>query len=152
MISIQSVLSYGRPSIIWLHLIQIAKWELLLSTCFERQMGSDYSKRLSNCAEDSCRDWNHTRKYPRLASAGWRTPWISASDTERNCCSEVFFYLFSSASPILLNDYDMLWMTGLDSTEKVTVEAREEEENHCQKRVTGLTAFLYLWLCSSWDQ
>jgi hypothetical protein len=38
-----------------------------------------------------------------LASAGWRKPWISASDRGINCCSDIFFYLFSSALPILIN-------------------------------------------------
>jgi hypothetical protein len=62
---------------------------------------------LWECVEGSWRDWYHARKYPRLASAGWRRPWISVS-----CLFIVFkeefysntFYFFSSALTIWLND------------------------------------------------
>jgi hypothetical protein len=57
---------------------------------------------LSDYIKDSWRDRNHTRKYPRLASAGWRRPWISVSHRGRNCCSDIF-YLFLSALAILFN-------------------------------------------------
>jgi hypothetical protein len=47
---------------------------------------------LSDCAEGRWRDWNHARKYPKLAWAGWRRPWILVSGRGRNC-SDIFIYL-----------------------------------------------------------
>jgi hypothetical protein len=40
---------------------------------------------LSDCVEGSLRHWNHARKYLRLAWAGWRKPWMSASERCKNC-------------------------------------------------------------------
>jgi hypothetical protein len=56
---------------------------------------------LSDCVEGIWRDWNQPRKYPRLAWAGWRRPWISA--WQEQIAAEISFYLFSSALSILLN-------------------------------------------------
>jgi RNase P subunit RPR2 len=36
-----------------------------LSTYFKRHM-TFRSNGLSDCVEGSCRDWNHTRKYPKI--------------------------------------------------------------------------------------
>jgi hypothetical protein len=53
---------------------------------------------LSDCVEGSWRDWNHAR----LASAGWRRPWISASNRKK-LLQGYFLYLFWSALPSLLH-------------------------------------------------
>jgi hypothetical protein len=37
----------------------------------------------------------------RLAIAGRRRPWISASDRGRNCCSDVFLFIFISTAYII---------------------------------------------------
>jgi hypothetical protein len=50
-------------------------------------------RELSDCVEGSRRDWNHARKYLRLVWAGWRRPWISASDRKKfQQCFFLFIY------------------------------------------------------------
>jgi hypothetical protein len=51
------------------------------------------ARELSDCVQGSWRDWNHARKRPRLVSAGWKRPWISASDKGTNYYSDIFYLL-----------------------------------------------------------
>jgi hypothetical protein len=71
-----SLAQYSKPSLICLQLIRMSDNPDLLKDTWD--LGA---RELSDCVEGSWRDWNHATKHPRLAWAGWRRPWISASDS-----------------------------------------------------------------------
>jgi hypothetical protein len=54
------------------------------------------AREISDCVEGSWRDFNHERKYPRLAS-------IWTKETEEEIAAVICFYLFPSTLTVLLN-------------------------------------------------
>jgi hypothetical protein len=58
------------------------------------------TRRISDCVQDSWRNWNHARKYPRLDWAGWRRPWISTSEWVTNSCTHIFPFISISTAYI----------------------------------------------------
>jgi hypothetical protein len=90
---------HSEPLLMWLQLIWMSHKTTVNtgSRCFKRHM--KYKKKgwlqqedISECVKGSRRDLNNAWKYPRL-EAGGMWPWISASDSVRNCCNGIL-YLF----------------------------------------------------------
>jgi hypothetical protein len=98
-------LKYSKPSLIRLQIIRIDIWQMKNSVhswvhTLKRHMGFRSKRTFRRCW-----DWNHARKYPRTAWAGWRRPWILAADRGRNDCSYIFYSCFLS---FLLNESGLL--------------------------------------------
>jgi hypothetical protein len=92
-----------KPSPIRLQLIRIEVWKVRNSVhswlhTFKDSLESGArwirARGLWDCVEGSCRDWNYARKYPRLAWAGWKRPWILASDRKKLLRWYFFIYYF----------------------------------------------------------
>jgi hypothetical protein len=59
------------------------------------------AKGLSDCVEGSRRDWNHARKYPRLAWAGWRRPGFQLLAEEEIAVVILCLFIFISATSVI---------------------------------------------------
>jgi hypothetical protein len=75
-------------------IIQIAIWKMknsVHSSVHTLKDTWDFRARgISDCGKGSSwRDWNHARKFPRLAWAGWGRPWVLTSDRS---AAVIFFF------------------------------------------------------------
>jgi hypothetical protein len=100
--------SLTRPRKILLVVLKIGKQEIAKAKDLLAHLRMEFSSKrhlrargLSDCVEESWRDWNHPRKHSRLAWAVWTRPWISVSDRGTPCCGHIFLFISISTTHII---------------------------------------------------
>jgi hypothetical protein len=74
---------------------------------FIRQLGFRSERTFQTVLKAAGQTETTQENTPRFASAGWR-PWISASERGRNCCSDIFVFIF--VSTIYINKISLLFI------------------------------------------